>query len=83
MPARGSTLPRNWRVVWSRLDSGTVAVATRGTTAGLGTIARLAEVPLEFGYLRNGCPSQWPSARIVVGRPGVGARHVLRASPVV
>ena len=44
MPARGGTLPRNLRVVWSRLGSGTVADGTRGTTAGLGSIARLAEV---------------------------------------
>ena len=35
---------------WFRLDSGTVAVGTRGTTASLGPIARLAEVPLECGY---------------------------------
>ena len=66
MPAHGGTLPRNLRVVWSWLDSGSVAVGTRGTTAGLGSIARLTEVPLEFGYLRNGYLSQWPSAHLLL-----------------
>ena len=58
----GGTLPRNVRVVWSRLDSGSVAVGTRGTTASLGPIAGLAEVPLDIGFLRNVYPSQWTSA---------------------
>ena len=52
MPTRGGTLPRNVRVVRARLDSGSAVVGTRGTTASLGSVARLAEVPLEFGYLR-------------------------------
>ena len=43
MSTRGGTLRRSVRVVWSRLDSGTVAVGTRGTLASLGSIARLAE----------------------------------------
>ena len=51
VPTRGGTLPRNVRVVWARLDSGTVAVGTRGTTAGLGPIARLAERHRCFGKL--------------------------------
>ena len=43
MSTRGGTLRRSVRVVWSRLDSGTVAVGTRGTLASLGSIATLAE----------------------------------------
>ena len=83
MPARGGTLPRNVRVIWSRLDSGSVAVGTRGTTASLGPIARLAEVPLwrldtrEMGIRHSG------QVRIVVGIPRFRARHVLQASPVL
>ena len=62
MPARRGTFPRNVRVVWTWLDSGALAVGTRGTTAGMGSIGTLAEVPLECGYLRNVHPSQCPSA---------------------
>ena len=51
MPARGDTLPRNVRVVWARLDSGSVAVGTRGTTASQGPIARFAERHWCFGKL--------------------------------
>ena len=62
MLTRGGTFPCIVRVVWTGLDSGSVAVGTRGTTVGLGSIARLAEVPLEWGYLRYVHPSQCPSA---------------------
>ena len=54
-------------MVWTRLDSGTVAVSIHGTTAGPGS---------EMCILHNG------QVRIVVGIPGFGARHVLQASPV-
>ena len=82
MPARGGTLPRYVRMVWSRLDSGSVAVGTRGTTASLGSIARLAEVPLVWIL------EKWVSFTIAVCAllldvRGVGARHVLQVSPVV
>ena len=83
MPARGGTLPRNVRMVWSRMDSGSVAVGTRGTTASLGSIARLAEVPLEFWILEIWVSFSIAVCALLLDVGGVGARHALQASLVV
>ena len=83
MPARGGTLPRNVRVVWSRLDNGSVAVWYTWYDGRPGINQKTCRDSSGVWILEKWAFIHSGRVRIVGGIPAFGARHVLQASPVL